>query len=132
MTINRDEIFFIYDGKEYCDEQAILSILLEDEILMAYNAVPVSGFDGKICPKTIALSVNCSDVFMWGCCDSEDITMEELPELYKMHIAGKHGSTKWVCKKRNEQPQRALITLMKDDGTWDDMMESLPKNIIDG
>lgn len=30
--------------------------------------------------------VNCNDVFIWGCADAEEISMNEIPELYDMWL----------------------------------------------
>lgn len=41
------------------------------------------------------------------------------------------GFIEWACKKRNEQPQHAIVLEMKRDGAWSENMESLPPNEVD-
>lgn len=137
------EVFFSWtdkDGKEQhaCNEEIILAKLLIDNVLFC-NTRPYVGLNPKtwkgygdysnIEPETIVLFVNANDVFVWGSADAETITAHELPDLYRMHMADKKwGSLKWVCKKANLQPQGPIIRDMKKDGSWCDLMESLPKN----
>lgn len=84
---------------------------------------------------TTACYVDCSDVFMWGCADAENIEVtdgeppSEMIELYKLHRENsKWGSTKWACIKRGIQPQFPIKRDMKKDGYWDDVLENLTKN----
>jgi len=95
--------------------------LLDEQVLFV-------GWDQNFL-ETITLYVNCSDVFAWGGADAEPVKSSELPELFEMHDDDPiYGSTKWVCKKRNMQPQFPLIEKMKEYDKWDAKMEMLPKN----
>jgi hypothetical protein len=95
--------------------------LLDEQVLFV-------GWDQNFL-ETITLYVNCSDVFAWGGADAEPVKSSELPELFEMHDDDPiYGSTKWVCKKRNMQPQFPLIEKMKEYDKWDAQMEALPKN----
>lgn len=124
-----DPLIYFIDDKEYCDESAILIYLLERDVLFCNSRQYICPFDKSIRPETIVLFVICNDVFAWGCADSEEITCDELPVLYKAVKADpKNAVVKWACKKRNLQPQRPIVTRMKADGSWDDEMEALPKN----
>ena len=54
------------------------------------------------------LTVNCSDTFVWGCSDFEDITFEELPDLIECYkLSPKWGGELWVARKRKMRPQGA-------------------------
>lgn len=73
-------------------------------------------FDGD----QVTMEVNCNDLFYWGCADSEDITIEELPAL------AREGSTLWCCKKRNLRPQVPIVKRMKESGEWTEEFEAFP------
>ena len=85
---------------------------------------------------TVCVFVNVSDVFAWGCTDSEHITFgehdgepSELRNLVNDVLEDEAwGAAKWACKKRNMQPQAAVIKQMKEAGVWDDVMEGLREN----
>jgi len=72
--------------------------------------------------------VGCNDMFA-GCADAEDLPFEEIPKLYALWEQKKgDGVIKWVCLRRNEQPQKPIKEQMIKDGTWDDDLEKLPVN----
>jgi hypothetical protein len=102
------------------DESGMISYLLDEDVLFC-NSYEDS--------KSLELHVLCSDVFAWGCCDCESLTIEELPELCEMYMEDKFwGLVRWVCKKRNLQPQYPIVKDMIKDGVWDEEMEALPLN----
>ena len=78
----------------------------------------------------VAWFMNCSDVFAWACADCEPFDLSELEKFYRMSL-GKWGTLKWVCIKRNQQPQPPIIKDMKAQGAWDETMEALPANTMD-
>jgi len=123
FLLKDEDIFFEHDGEEFCVADIIVAELLNNEVLMCLGA---QDQDGK---STIGIFLNCSDVFAWGCADCEPITQEDLPSLYRMCRADpKYGDIKWVCKKANLQPQRALADIMKAAGCWEPWMDELGKN----
>lgn len=76
--------------------------------------------------EEIVIILNCNDVFYWGCADQEVVTLDELLTLTAMvKEDGRYGSVKWVCKKRNQKPQKPLVSRMKKDNAWNDEMEKL-------
>lgn len=79
--------------------------------------------DGKV-----IVSVNCNDLFAWACADSEDVTPEELPAVIAARKTGTWGTDAWVCKRRNQKPQPPVVKMMKENGVWDEDMESLGTN----
>lgn len=124
MTFDESKII------EDVDEKLALAFLLVNEELHLFNVRTDWNKE-----YTTAIAVNCSDVFEWGCADSENLNNNdgsnpsEIIELYKSVKENiKWGSTKWVCIKRNTQPQLAIINKMKEDNYWDDIMENLPLN----
>lgn len=82
----------------------------------------------------INIYVMCSDLFAWGCADAEDVTSEQIPDLYKFwkEDGTGWGSDKWVCVQRNMQPQRPIKDSWIQSGIWDEKMQALPHNPIDG
>ena len=90
---------------------------------------------------TIALQVNCNDVFAWGCSDSEDIDYahileddvdNELYDLLRMYLENQRwGPVKWIALKCNMAPQSPMVKAMIADGAWDEELQALPHNSID-
>jgi hypothetical protein len=76
--------------------------------------------------------VMCNDIFAWGCADAEYIDDEEFDNLYAMWYNDMEwGGARWCCIKRNEKPQLPVVKLMKEAGSWDDVLEALPENQYD-
>lgn len=113
-------------GKKYYDEDTILCYLLMKEYVFLTTRPYLC--HGDKMPMTTVVSVNCNDLFVWGCADAEEITKGELPELFKMIREGSYGLEKWACKKRNTRPQQPIRELMKELGHWEDWMDNLEPN----
>lgn len=115
------------------DETAMLSELLAKDVLFANS----HNYSHEVFGKTytghsICLFVNCNDVFAWACSDAEDISLKELPELFKWYEKNPvHGSTVWVCLKRKQKPQFPVQKLLKENNLWNDELEALPENAYD-
>lgn len=141
IEIDDSKVFFEVSGKEYCNDELALAILLAAGVLFSnersfLDIEPVT--DGKgavlswnqskeIAGSTTILFVNCNDLFAWGCADSEDLPHDEIGNLYRMYIADpKYGVDKWCCFRRKQKPQDSIIEQMKKDGVWDERMEALP------
>ncbi len=98
-------------AEDYDYENQMLAVLLAKDIVYLTNN---------------HLWVFCSDMFAWAMSDGEDITLEEIPELYhEWYKEQMFGALKWVAKKRNLQPQEPVIEWIKKEGVWDDEWESL-------
>lgn len=104
---------------DYFDESVALA-----DMLWSGEVISVMGIAAG--DPTLALLLNCSDTFAWGCADAEPITLEDLPALYTAWQTGVYGTTSWVCKKRGRRPQAPLEKRMREAGAWDDEMEALP------
>ena len=129
MHINEEEIFFELNGKIHFNTELALSILLYDEIIFA-NGRKYVDLDGKIAGSTTILFVICNDLFAWALADAEKLPYNEIENLYKMHKKDKiWGASKWCCIQRNMRPQKPIIDIMKKNGAWDEIMETLPENI---
>jgi hypothetical protein len=76
--------------------------------------------DGTVEPK---VSINVNDVFFWGCADSEDIEVEDLPLFCECTEACKaagdpyNGSLLYAARKRGERPQGAFYTYI-EQSAW--------------
>ena len=90
--------------------------------------------------RSLFLTVNCNDVFAWGCADTEevehdewgDLESDDLYMLLRDQLAdGRWGSVRWACRKRQQKPQPPIVRDMKTAGVWDEEMESLPDNTDD-
>lgn len=124
METSEDKLFFTIDGKEYCNEPALLSELLGAGILFSNEREYL--FDGANAGSTIVLFVQCNDLFWWGTADAMDLPLVELPKLYKMWKADpKWGVEKWCCFQRKLRPQKPIIEMMKKQGAWGQDMEAL-------
>lgn len=99
------------NAENYDYEDQMLAVLLVKEIVKFTNN---------------RLWVMCSDMFAWAMSDGEDITLDEIPDLYhSWYKEQKFGDLKWVATKRNLQPQEPVIEWIKKEGVWDDEWESL-------
>ena len=107
-------------------EQALVELIVADVFfIFDTKNVFLEGKDEK--PGTITLELNCNDLWYWATADSEPVTVDELPELYRRFKEDKKwGTTKYACVKRKLAPQVPVVKQMQDDGAWDDEMGSLP------
>lgn len=120
------------DGSKIPIEEAMVAKLLDDDVLFCNSRKYVDFHTNEIRPETLVLFVLCNDVFAWGCADAEEITLDEVPNLFELHEKNpKFGSVQWVCVKRNEKPQNPVVKWMKDHDGWNEVMESLPENQYD-
>lgn len=127
-------VWFDVDGQRCLDEEQALANLLEAGVLFCNTRQYICPFTTEVERETIVLFVNSNDVFEWACADSEPLTSGDSPgtDLYDLYslweLNPKWGHIKWLCAKRNEQPQNPIRDEMKKDGYWDDVLEALPKN----
>lgn len=124
IKINDQDLFYKIDDEEHCNEEKILAILLlEGHLFLNDTEIEKDVYN-------VVAYVNANDFLMWGCADAEHISTSELGEFYKMSRQ-QWGDVKWVCKKRNMQPQYAIARDIKKTGHWDEIFENLPKNEYD-
>ncbi len=124
-----DRLFFtLSDGKEYCNDELALSILLKDDVLFA-NAFDYSYGKGVIAGHTVVLFVCCNDVFEWGFADSETFSTKDIGPLVKSHLRDKRwGAQKWAILHRQYRPQPPVEKAMREAGVWDDDLEKLERS----
>ena len=130
MEINEERII-----EDVNEEYALACLLASGQLFL--NNVDLSEIYKFYPPKTFTtvVYVNSSDVFMWGCADGECISYSdgdspsEIINLYKLwKDNNKWGTIKWLCLKRNMQPQFPIKKDMIKDNYWGSDMEDLPKN----
>jgi len=120
------------EEKDYdFDEEYAVAELLKANVLFLNSRKYYCNYDKKLQPETLVLFLNCNDTFAWGCADAEEVKSSELEELYKLYKKyGYSGTTIWVCKKRNEQPQKPVREWLEKEGVFDQIKE-LPENKYD-
>jgi len=98
------------------EQEAALALLLINEVIHI-NSHHWKKEWPEDARKSTALGVNCSDIFAWGCADSEEISVDEIESLYRMwkHNA-KWGAALWCMIKRREMPQSPVADAMRKDG----------------
>jgi hypothetical protein len=70
--------------------------------------------------ELISVSVNCNDVFAWGCSDSDPLPHSEIKPLYQMWRKDpRHGAEIWCIIKRKHMPQRPVEKSIRSGGVWD-------------
>ena len=126
--MNESKYWFDINGKKEPDHEAMAAHLLEENILFVNSRKYVIE-DAISKNETLILHLNCNDVFAWAYADGEDVSYNELPELFKMYEANRDcGPTQWVCIKRNQKPQAPIVKYMKENNGWNEIMEALPEN----
>ena len=78
--------------------------------------------------KTTHLYVNCSDLFVWGSADAQELPYYEIENVHNAYLKKGWEIDKWCCVQRNLQPQSPIIRDMKKSEAWDETLEALPKN----
>lgn len=98
--------------------EEILAVLLIENIVFI-NAPWWKEEWPKDAREGITVQVNCSDVFAWGCSDSETCYFKDLEELFILHNENKiWGSTIWSIKKRGMMPQKPVYDRIKKETKW--------------
>lgn len=132
MVIDEDDII----QPKYCKENKALACLLAADVVFMNNINTAKPDEPK--EYSIVIYVIANDIFAWGGSDAECIRCDwdnpesELMQLYKLWKENSSlGPVKWLCLKRNEQPQAPVKEMMIKDNYWDDVLENLPENYYD-
>lgn len=118
------KVYYIDEnGQEEFNDELALSKLLEEDVLFCND---IKDADGN---WNIILYLNCSDVFAWGCSDAESLGTSDITTLYKLWEQNhSYGPVKFACLKRKQKPQKPVLNALKENGLWDEEMESLNEN----
>lgn len=97
--------------------QALASLLINEVILL--NSHWWEEKWNKKEQNKFYISVICSDIFAWGCCDSEEMGYNELQDVYDHWLKDNAwGPAIWCIKKRNELPQKPVYDAIMKAGIW--------------
>lgn len=114
---------------EDMSEEDALAYLLLDGVCFINHRYYTMNQDSPSEGQTTVVFVLTNDIFAWGCADAEDLPSNEIIPLYRLwRQDSTWGPVKWACRRRQRQPQQALIDAMKESGAWDAEMASLPEN----
>jgi len=91
-TIKLEDYTYKLEGEKGYEEDEIISLFIKENILWANTSIfkpvkkkPNGEYETvEIVCHAITLSLNVSDIFIWACSESEDITMKEIPDLLKV------------------------------------------------
>ncbi len=117
---------FAGDEPEFIYEEA-LAVLLLDRIVFT-NAFHWAKEWPDEAKEMTSIFVNCSDVFVWGSSDADNLPFKELENLYEHYHKDKSwGPAVWCIKQRNLMPQKPVYEAIQKDGIWDlDTMDLNP------
>jgi hypothetical protein len=101
------------------ESEKALAMLLNNEVVFLNNHWWEKEWPEEA-KQTFSINCNCNDVFAWGCADAEEITYDELKDLYDHFVKDPQwGSAIWCIKKRKLMPQRPVLISIEKNGIWD-------------
>jgi hypothetical protein len=104
------------DGESRIDQ--MLAILLINEVVFT-NTHWWKDEWPPTAKETISLAVGCNDCFIWGCSDAEEISREEIPDVFEhWEKDPSNGPDVWCIKKRNMMPQKPVYDAIMKAGIW--------------
>lgn len=104
ITIDLDDILFVYNGQEYFEKSHAIAAMLADEVIWYSNG---------------SLYANCNDIFAWATADAEEFAEKDVITMFKMyHKDRSWGIGLWVAIQRKEMPQDAVCESIKKSGLW--------------
>lgn len=123
------------DFEWFDEELAVAHMLISGQLYLNSRRYLEHDWGSNSTPSqsyTSVVFVSCNDVFAWACADGEPLPYTEIKDLFMLwHEDKTWGAVKWVCIKRNMQPQKPVANAMKKESKWCSVMESLPKNKYD-
>jgi hypothetical protein len=125
--INKTDLYY---NKEINENFALAHLLINEIIFI--NSYWFKEEWNETDKTIIAICVNCSDIFAWGCADAEKLPHNEIQNLYEHWIKDPSwGSAVWCMKIRNELPQKPVYDMIMEEGIWDLDKMNLDKNKYD-
>lgn len=101
------------------EEEGALAILLLNEVIFL-NTYHWEKSWPEEAKNTIYLGVDCSDVFAWGCSDSEAAHYKDIETLYRMWKKDtRWGAAIWCMIQRKQMPQSPVEKKIREEGLWD-------------
>lgn len=101
------------------EEGPAVALLLNNDVLFLNNNWWKDEWPEEA-RKSFYLGVDCSDVFVWACSESEEIEFKEIKDLYYLWKKDPvWGPSIWCMIKRREMPQRPVEKRIRELGIWD-------------
>lgn len=70
--------------------------------------------------KTLVVYATCNDVFVWGCADAEDVSYDDINDLFDhWQRDPRWGVAVWCIKRRGLMPQPPVERTIRCGGIWD-------------
>lgn len=121
-----DDVYFYISGNLRYDTEKMAARLLDNHILHICTSDYMIDDDEEESGQTAIMFANANDLFGPGA-DCVDVTEEDIPSLYQAwKHKDSHSLDMWLCKKERKQPMFTIREKMKNDGVWDDELDSLP------
>lgn len=107
------------DTEEIFEERQGLALLLINEVVHLNSHHWMDAWPAEA-RRTLHLGVDCSDVFVWGCADSEDAVHADIESVYRHWVKDPQwGPAVWSMIRRRQMPQRPVEKRIRDAGIWD-------------
>lgn len=99
-------------------EKALAALLAAEQVFLNTN------WNMKSWPEeareTLVVYANCNDVFMWGCADAEDVSYDQINEVFDHWVKDPAwGVAVWCIQRRGLMPQPPVERLIRCGGIWD-------------
>ena len=126
MDFSDRNYWFDIDGKQVPNEEAMLSRLLDENILFCNSRKFQEPDSNEIREETIVLFINCNDIFA-PAADAECLTLSELPDLFRRYQKVEDWAVcQFVGLKRKMQPRRRIRDRMIEEGAWLEEFDAFP------
>ena len=109
----------VFEASIKFDAAKALAVLLAHEVVFVNSNWWHESWPEEA-QKSIAVCVNCSDVFAWACSDAERLPYDEIESLYiHWELDPDWGPAIWCMKRRNQMPQKPVEDIIRKLGKWD-------------
>jgi hypothetical protein len=123
-TIEDDDVEWVYTNQDKQEEfvfekkMALAHLLMNGVVFL--NSFWWEESWPEECKKLPSISVNCNDIFLWGCADGETLNYSEIEDLYKKWKKDpSYGPAIWCIIKRKQLPQKPVEDSIRKAGIWD-------------
>lgn len=107
------------DSEEIFEDARGLALLLANEVVHLNTNHWRSDWP-RDARETVYLGVDCSDVFAWGCSDSESAVHKDIEDVYRHWLKDpRWGPAVWCMIRRGQMPQRPVEKRIREAGIWD-------------
>lgn len=107
------------ETEEIFEDAKGLALLLANEVVHL-NSNHWKDEWPKAARETVYLGVDCSDVFAWGCSDSESAAYADIESVYRHWLKDpRWGPAVWCMIRRKQMPQGPVEKRIRDSSIWD-------------